>query len=166
MYPIVFFAIAVFSAIIRLFVSRKKLSRPEKAGVFLLYLIVMNIGAAGIYAFMGHAFLANQVAEEIGWPTGSPFQFEIAIANLSYGLLGFLCIFIRGKFWMAVIIGNCIFLWGAAYGHFVQMIKGDKSPYNTGIFLYAGDIVIPLLIFVLMIYFYRVQKNEIEIKNN
>lgn len=166
MYPIVFFAIAVFSAIIRLFVSRKKLSRPEKAGVFLLYLIVMNIGAAGLYAFMGHAFLPNQVAEQIGWPTGSPFQFEIAIANLSYGLLGFLCIFIRGKFWMAVVIGNCIFLWGAAYGHFVQMMKGDTSPYNTGIFLYAGDIVIPLLMFILMIYYYRFRKDESGIRYN
>ena len=166
MYPIILFAIAVISASIRLSVSRKKLTLTEKAGVFLLYLIVLNIGAAGLYAFMGHAFLPNQVAEQIGWPTGSPFQFEIAIANLSYGLLGFLCIFIRGKFWMAVVIGNCIFLWGAAYGHFVQMMKGDTSPYNTGIFLYAGDIVIPLLMFILMIYYYHSQKNEIEIKNN
>jgi len=35
------------------------------------------------------------------------------------------------------------------------MQKGDTSPYNTGIFLYAGDIFIPLVIFVLMITYYR-----------
>lgn len=155
MFPVILFVIGITAAIIRVVVSKTKLTRTEKTRIFLLYLIVMNIGAAGLYAFMGHAFLANKVAEEIGWPTGSPFQFEIAIANLSYGLLGFLCIFIRGRFWMAVVIGNCIFLWGAAYGHFVQMTKGDKSPYNTGIFLYAGDIIIPLIIFILMVYYYR-----------
>lgn len=162
MFPVVFFAIGITAAIIRITAAKSKLSRAEKAGVILLYLIVMNIGVSGLYAFMGHAFFPDKVAEQIGWQTGSPFQFEIAIANLSYGLLGFLSIFVRGKFWMAVVIGNCIFLWGAAYGHFVQMMKGDKSPYNTGIFLYAGDIFIPLLIFILMLYFYNLQKTELK----
>jgi hypothetical protein len=158
MFPVVFFAIAIIAAVLRLAVSKKKLLGYEKVGIFLLYIIVMNIGLSGLYGFMGHAFIPNKVAEEIGWPTGSPFQFEVAIANLSFSILGVLCMFIRGKFWAAVVIGNCIFLWGAAYGHFVQMAKGDHSPYNTGVFLSVGDIFVPMVTFILMVMYYRMQK--------
>ncbi len=160
MFPVAFFAIGLISALTRVLTSKKKLSGIDKTGIFLLYLIVMCIGVQGLFAFSGHAFEPNIIAEQIGWPTGSPFQFEIAIANLSYGVLGFLCIKFRGKFWMAVIIGNSIFLWGAAYGHFVQLAKGDTSPYNSGVFLYAGDIVIPLIIFILMILYFSKKKKE------
>jgi len=166
MFPVVFFAIAVIAAVLRLAVSKKKLSGYEKVGIFLLYVIVMNIGVTGLYSFMGHAFIPDKIAEEIGWPTGSPFQFEVAIANLSFGILGVLCMFIRGKFWAAVVIGNCIFLWGAAYGHFVQMAKGDNSPYNSGVFLFVGDIFIPLVTFILMVMYYRMQKKYVQIENN
>jgi hypothetical protein len=159
MYPVILFAAAIMAAIVRIMIKRPA-SKKETAGIFLLYMIFFNIGLGGLYAFMGHVFMPDMVAREIGWPTGSPFQFEIAIANLSYGILGVLCIWIRGKFWIAVVSGSLIFLWGAAYGHFVQMEKGDTSPYNTGIFLYAGDIVIPLVIFLLMLYYFHLLKNE------
>ncbi len=154
MYTVILFAAAILAGVVRILIKRP-VSKQGYAGIFLLYMIFFSIGLGGVYAFMGHAFLANEVAKEIGWPTGSPFQFEVAIANLAFGILGMLCIRIRGNFWAAVVTGYCIFLGGAAYGHFVQMQKGDTSPYNTGIFLYAGDIFIPLVIFVLMITYYR-----------
>ncbi|HAX47923.1 MAG TPA: hypothetical protein PK605_06085 [Ignavibacteria bacterium] len=166
MFPVVFFVIAVIAAALRVALTKKELSGYEKAGIFLLYIIVMNIGLSGLYSFMGHAFIPDKIAAEIGWPAGSPFQFEVAIANLSFGVLGVLSIFIRGKFWAAVVIGNCVFLWGAAYGHFVQLAKGDHSPYNSGIFLYAGDIFIPLITFILMVMYYRKQKKYVQIENN
>ena len=39
---------------------------------------------------MGHTFAADEVAESIGWPTGNPFQTEVAVANLAIGTLGIL----------------------------------------------------------------------------
>lgn len=166
MFPVIFFIIAVLAASVRIAVTKRKFNSSEKAGIFLLYIIVMNIGLSGLYSFMGHAFIPDKIAAEIGWPPGSPFQFEVAIANLSFGLLGILSIFIREKFWAAVVTGNCIFLWGAAYGHFVQLAKGDHSPYNTGIFLYAGDIFIPLATFIIMIIFFRKKNHFSKVKNN
>ena len=154
MLPVIYFTIGVVSAIVRIALTKKHLTGLEKTGIILLYLIVTCIGVQGVMAFYAHAFMADQTAELIGWKPGSPFQFEMAIANLSYGILGFLCIWFRGKFWIAVVTGNAILLWGAAYGHFVQMAKGDHSPYNSGIFLYVGDILIPLIIFILMIYYF------------
>ena len=159
MHPIILFAAGIIGAVIYVLI-KKNASGAEKAGIFLLYLIVTSIGLQALFAFAGHAFEPDFIAEQIGWPTGSPFQFEIAIANLSYGILGLLCIWFRGKFWIATVTGNLIFLWGAAYGHFVQMAKGNDSPYNSGIFLYAGDIIIPFIIFLLMIYYFFSLKKE------
>lgn len=166
MFPVILFSIAFFAAFIRIIVTKKKLSGYDKTGIFLLYIIVLNIGIAGLYSFLGHAFFPDKIAEEIGWQTGSPFQFEVAIANLSFGVLGILSMFIRGKFWAAVVTGNSIFLWGAAYGHFVQIAKGNHSPYNSGIFLYAGDIFIPAVTFILMLIYYRINKRKQVLQSN
>jgi hypothetical protein len=161
MLPVIYLVIALVSAFIRVIIIKRDTTGLEKVRIFLLYLIVMCIGVQGILAFYAHAFMADFVAEQIGWAPGSPFQFEMAIANLSYGILGFMCIRFKGNFWIAVVTGNLILLLGAAYGHFVQMAKGDHSPYNSGIFLYVGDIIIPIVIFILMIYYF-VSLNKIK----
>ncbi|MCQ8904725.1 MAG: hypothetical protein NQU45_03285 [Methanothermobacter sp.] len=54
------------------------------------------------------------IATYIEWPTGSPFQLEVAFANLSFGVLGLLSWKFRGEFWMATIIGFSVFYLGAA----------------------------------------------------
>lgn len=161
MLSVVYLVIALVSAFVRIIITKRGASGQEKVRIFLLHLIIMCIGVQGILAFYAHAFMADFVAEQIGWAPGSPFQFEMAITNLSYGALGFLCIRFKGNFWIAVVTGNLILLLGAAYGHFAQMAKGDHSPYNSGIFLYVGDIIIPIVIFILMIYYF-VSLNKIK----
>jgi len=61
------------------------------------------VGVSSIWAFMGHVFDANAVATVIGWPPDSPFQYEVGIANLAFGVLGLLCLKIRENFWVATI---------------------------------------------------------------
>ena len=109
------------------------------------------IGIGSIWAFIGHVFLANMVAAQIGWPAGSPFQFEVGIANLSYGILGILCLKFRDNFWTATVVAVSIFYWGAAYGHLLNIIQtGNLSPGNAGYALY-GDFIIPLVLIVLFV---------------
>jgi len=66
---------------------------------FLLWFLVILVGLGSLYAFMGHAFAADEVARSIGWPTGNPFQFEAALHDLAIGILGVLCFWLRGDFW-------------------------------------------------------------------
>jgi hypothetical protein len=159
MYTVILFAAALVAATVIVIVKRP-LSKNEIAVIYLKQMIFFCIGLGSLYAFTGHAFVPAKVAAEIGWPAGSPFQFEVAIANLSFGLLGILCMWIKGSFRAAAVTGYCIFLWGDAYGHFIQMQKGDTSPYNSGMFLYAGDIFIPLVIFILMLFTAREVKGD------
>jgi hypothetical protein len=113
---------------------------------------------------MGHAFVADEVAKQIGWPSGNPFQFEVAVANLSYGVLGLLCLHFRGLFWWATTIAYSVFLWGAAYGHVYELVvNNNHEPGNAGFVLYA-DIVTPLvLIGLLTALHYRVRSRQAEV---
>jgi len=117
----------------------------------LLNFLVINVGISGLYAFVGHAFSSKKVAEYIGWPSGNPFQFEVAITNLSIGVLGVLCIWFRDNFWIATVIVFSVFALGAAYGHIRDMIKNkNHSPGNAGPPLYA-DILKPVFLVGLLV---------------
>lgn len=111
------------------------------------------VGVVGIFAFAGHAFVAGQVAAFIGWET-SPFQFEVAIANLALGVLGLLCLRWRGGFWLATGIGEAMWLVGDAVGHLRDMAQRQNyAPGNAGS-AYA-DLVFGLLTLVLVILYWR-----------
>lgn len=111
-------------------------------------LLRFYLGAGGIsscMAFMGHAFKADEIAKYIGWPAGNPFQFEIAIANLAFGVLGIMCLWFKDKFWLAVITGSAVFGWGVAIGHIYQIRAfNNLAPGNAGAILYM-DIIMPLV---------------------
>lgn len=112
--------------------------------------LVFLVGVPGIVGFSGHVFAADQVAESIGWPKGNPFQFEVGIANLSYGVLGIACSWIHGNFWTATVIGYSVFLWGAAIGHVRQMVQEKNfAPGNAGAVFWL-DILVPAALYVLL----------------
>ena len=101
-------------------------------------------------AFLGHTFKAQEIALKIGWQP-SPFQFEVAVADLAFGVLGTLCIWQRRGFWTATGIGYAVFMLGCAYGHFRDMtLHGNFSPYNVGLVLWVNDLAIPLAILLLL----------------
>ena len=152
MFIILFLTFTVLCIAFSLIRNRKELSPKKVVETILLYILFINVGLSGLLAFYGHAFLADKVAASIGWATGSPFQFEVAVANLAFGLLGVLCLFFRGDFWLATGIGYATFLFGAAYGHIREMImSGNHAVNNSGLVLYIGDIAMPLLILILLL---------------
>ncbi len=119
--------------------------------LYLVYLLPICVGGSGVMAFLGHTMRADEIARSIGWPTGNPFQFEIAAANLAFGVLGLLCIRFRDGFWTATIVGYGIFLEGAACVHIYEIrTAGDWAVNNAGPILYM-DIVLPIVLLGLLI---------------
>ena len=100
--------------------------------VLLLYALVFGVGMIGLpMGFIPHVFFPDQTARSLGWPTGSPFQFEVGLHDGAWGVLGFLCIWIGGLFWLATGLGRSLFMLGATYGHIREaVLKGDYAPYN------------------------------------
>ena len=143
------FIFIVLAVVMALFQKYKRDAGFVEA--FLLGILVCLVGFSGLWAFTGHFFVPDMVAKAIGWPTGNPFQQEVAFTNLGIGVLGVLCLWFRGGFWTATVIMNSIFLLGAAYGHIKEIVgKGNMNPLNAGPVLYF-DILVPLITIVLLI---------------
>jgi hypothetical protein len=156
---IIFLILALISFGIHLFFAKQIKTKKYIVEILLSYLLLFGWGIGGINAFMGHVFFPERTAALIGWVSETTFQFEVGIANLSFGVLALLCIYIRMKhFWIATIIANSIFDWGAAVGHIRQMIIASNfNPGNAGIYFYY-DIVYPLIIIGLFIWLMELKK--------
>jgi hypothetical protein len=132
-----------------LFLSSKPKTKSRVVELALLYQLVFNVGLLGILSFLGHTFLPSEAAAHLHWPTG-PFQQELANASLGFGVIGVLCIWMRGHFWTAVVIGSSIWLFGDALDHIRDMIVNQNfSIVNTGIVFYS-DFLLPILLVTLL----------------
>jgi hypothetical protein len=152
----VFYQLVVLvGAAIQLAVGPKPLRTPRVVETLLQWSLLVNVGIAGLLGFYAHAFHANATAEIIGWPPGSPFQFEVAVANLAFGVLGILCLWFRRGFWAATCVGFAVFLEGAAFGHIRDIVEHQNyAPGNAGVILY-WDLIVPLVQLVLLAAYLR-----------
>jgi uncharacterized protein DUF6790 len=144
-------ALSVLLPLIHLFVSREPRTKLRVIQVLLLYALVVGVGVIGLlFGFIPHVFFPEQAAKMIGWPV-SPFQFEVGVHDGAWGVLGFLCIWIGGTFWLATGLGWALFMLGAAYGHIHQVMKtGDFAPYNFLTIFSDGFIGIWLLVLLFL----------------
>ena len=157
----IFLMVTLIGAVLHLFLSKTR-TKNRISEVFLLWFLVVMVGFGSIWAFMGHVFMADMVAAMIGWPAGSPFQFEVGIANLSYGILGILCWKFRDNFWTAAVIAISTFYLGDAYGHITSIMQtGNMAAGNAGFALYI-DIIIPIVLICLLIAYKVTAKKQIE----
>jgi len=147
-------AIAVGTAV-HVYASGKPRSAERVIEVTLLYLLVIGAGVAGLLAFVSHAFYAASTARSIGWQPGSPFQFEVAVADLSYGVLGLMCIRRRGPFWLATGVATSVFFLGCDYGHLYDALVNDNdAPNNYGL-INLFEIVWPAAVLILLVPYMR-----------
>jgi hypothetical protein len=152
MFTLIMLSLSLAAIAINIALSRKPRTPRNIIEIILLYLLVINVGLGGLIAFYGHTFRSDEIARSIGWQPGSPFQYEIAIANLSYGILGVLCLWLRKDFWLAAGIGAAVFGLGAAAGHIRDIILyHNYAPNNAGLILWFGDIFMPLFTLSLLL---------------
>ena len=124
--------LSVLLPLLHLAFSKRPRTRQRVVEILLLYALVLDVGVIGLpLGFIPHIFFADETARSIGWAPGSPFQFEVGFHDGAWGLLGFLCLWIRGSFWTATGLGWAFFMFGAAYGHLREvLVEGNYAPYN------------------------------------
>jgi uncharacterized protein DUF6790 len=149
MFALAFFIAALAGAAIQLGVQKRDRTRERMLDVLLVWLLAFALGVTAIFAGLAHLTFPAQIAQRIGWET-SPFQREVAFADLGYGVLGVLCIWLRGNFWFATIIMSSIALLGDAYGHIFELVvHNNHAPDNAGLTLYM-DIILPVVLILLI----------------
>jgi len=155
MFQLFFIVLALLAASIHLAVSPSRRSTTAAiAATYLIYLFVIYVGLMGLLTAYAHVFRPEQTSASIGWST-SPYEYEVGMADLTVGVLGVLCIWFRGNFWLATAIANAVWLLGDAVGHIRQVLENNNhAANNSGIFLYA-EIVAPIAILGLTLYHRR-----------
>jgi hypothetical protein len=142
--PVVMFAIAELIQLIQHGVSGFHRAT-------LLNGLIYLIGVSGIIGAAGHLLRADATARSIGWPPGSPFQWEVGVAYLGWGVLGVMCPAYGSTFWLATILVASIFLRGAAVEYVKQMfVTRSFTPGNAGA-VFAADVVVPIFLIVMYI---------------
>lgn len=124
---------------------RKMVRRSVSFTIFYRWLALLAVGATALYAFAMHAFMPEFTAKTIGW-ANTPFQYEVAVANLAIGCLALLSFRATYSFRLATVIATTIWLWGDATVHLYEMMtKNNFALGNTGSWLWI-DILIPILL--------------------
>jgi hypothetical protein len=158
--PIIFIAITIIGAIVQISRERLRADNARIGEIFLNWAFLVIIGIGGIWGFIGHTLFADLVAESIGWPTGNPFQQEVALANLAIGVLGILALLIPGTFRIAPLIAYTIFMMGAGIGHIWQIISvHNLSESNAGPVLWL-DLCMPVVLIGLYLLTEWLQKHK------
>src|SRR5580704_6947122 len=152
MFQLFFVVLSVLGASIHLALSRERRSSGARiAETYLLYLFIFYVGLMGLLTAYAHVFRPEQTSASIGWST-SPYEYEVGMADLTVGVLGILCLWLRGNFWLATAIANSVWLLGDAVGHIRQVVlNSNHAANNSGIFLIT-EITMPFVILLLAIY--------------
>ncbi len=152
MFQVIFAVLAVVGASIHLALSPgRRSNRAAIARTYLLYLLFIYVGLMGVLTAYAHVFRPIETSASIGWST-SPYEYEVGMADLTVGVLGVLCAWLRGNFWLATAIANAVWLLGDAVGHVRQMVMNNNhAANNSGMFL-VFEIVTPLVILFLAFY--------------
>ena len=160
MVSLVFLILGLVVGAVNVYLDKQPRTRGRVAQIFLLWFLVITVGVTGVFAFIGHTVFADATAHSIGWPAGNPFQSEVAVANLSVGVLGILCYWMRGNFWIATVIGFSVWWLGDAVVHIRSIVvDANYAPDNAGVTFYL-DMLVPVLLIALLVYYLYAQRHE------
>src|SRR6202789_2961303 len=136
MFQVIFTLIAVVGASVHLaFSPKRRSSGAAIAGTYLLYLLFFYVGLMGVLTAYAHVIRPIETSASIGWST-SPYEYEVGMADLTVGVLGILCLWLRGNFWLATTIVYSSLILGDAVGHLRQIVlNNNHAANNSGVFL-------------------------------
>ena len=142
-FTLTFFVIGLLAAWIALMRRARPWGRGEILEALLAWFLFFSIGVSFFYNFVMHVFFGEIAARFIGWED-SPFQTEVGYASLGFAAVGFLAFRGGPQVRLAAILGPALFLWGAAVGHVLDMIRSQNfAPGNAGVIFWT-DVLLPV----------------------
>ena len=142
-FTLTFFVLGLVVAGIALLRRPRPWSRAEVVEALLAWFLFFSIGVSFFYNFVMHVFFGEEAAAFIGWQD-SPFQAEVGYASLGFAAVGLLAFRGGREVRLAAVIGPAQFLWGAAIGHALDMIRSHNfAPGNAGVIFWT-DLLLPV----------------------
>lgn len=142
---LIFYIIGLLAGIIAV-IAKKRRNIADIAETLLIYQLTVTVFLSSLQGFIGHVFMSEMVAEQIGWVSNG-FQKELGYVSLGIAITALMCIWCRGSFRLAVIIIFSAFYLGAAVNHIKEIIQiSNYNPYN--VIPAISDIIIPLTLII------------------
>ncbi len=116
----------------------------------LQWMLSLGLGLPSLWAALSHAAFSERVAASIGWAP-SPFQKEIAGANLGIGLGAVAASTLGAPAAWAMTIMAAGFLWSAAAVHVSDMVRRKNFAINNAGPIFWWDMLTPLTLFILLV---------------
>lgn len=120
----------------------------------LQWMLSLGLGVPSLWAAFSHAVFGDRVARSIGWAP-SPFQKEIAGANLGIGLGAFAASLLGPEAAWAMTVMAAGFLWSAAAVHVTDMVKRRNFAINNAGPIFWWDILTPLTLLIALLILHR-----------
>ncbi len=111
--------------------------------------VLWMIGVQGWMTGCGHMFFGEPIAESIGWPSKTPWQWEVGLASLATGVLGVIASGFDDEFTLATIIAFSVFYLGAAVGHVREMVTRRNFKQGNAGPIFFFDVLVPVYLVVL-----------------
>lgn len=92
--------------------------------------ITNMIGIAGVGAGISHIFFADKTTRSIGFES-SPYQLEVGVCDLSFGIVGLLAQYYSTDFWWAIILFSSLYRIGCGLGHIRQIVVEKNYAINN-----------------------------------
>ncbi|MFB8282673.1 DUF6790 family protein [Nocardia colli] len=149
--PLFWPLVAVIGALVA---TRHSPSRAAALETWQRWWAVVALGFGSLWMTITFLTVPEVMATAIGFDS-TPFQFEIAFANLGLAVMGFRAVSASARERITIGLGAGMFLWGALIGHVYQWFAhGDHAPGNTGGVLVC-DLLFPAVMIALA---YRAQR--------
>ncbi len=130
-------AIVVLGSVTQLLAGMRS-EPPTKRRIaesFLSWSLPLNLGILETFFFVRHVIRERAGAEDSGEAREDRVRSQVAVAHLAFGVLGFLAVRFRGKFWLATAVGHAILLIGTATVHGRDALKDKMSLFDVMISL-------------------------------
>ncbi|MEU8895660.1 DUF6790 family protein [Nocardia sp. NPDC048505] len=130
--------------------TRRSPSRHAALELWQRWWAAVALGLGSLWMTLAFLGAPEVMATAIGFAQ-TPFEFEIAFANLALAVMGFRAAMpaTTARERITLGLGAGMFLWGALIGHLYQWFaQGDHAPGNTGGVL-VHDLLVPAVMIVL-----------------
>jgi len=114
------------------------------------WMLALGLGLPSLWAALSHAVFTERVAQSIGWAP-SPFQKEIAGANLGIGIGAIAASTLGPAAAWAVTFVAAGFLWSAAAVHIADMVRRRNFAINNAGPIFWWDILAPLTLLIALL---------------
>ncbi len=120
------------------------------AETFFRWIILLPIGINGLVVFIMHALFGAYIDNIAIWDNNA-FQYEAAVANFAFGVLGMLSYKANYDFRLATVIGVTCWLWADAAGYIYLIINNGYGTIINSSSWFWLQIIIPLILILLFV---------------